>query len=130
MADDNDIAAHVRAFIAERVDSVAQLEVLLLLHARPDRGWTARDVAAELRIDPNWAERQLAELPRRALAAASGESYRYAPATAELADAVAGLAKAYAERRVTVINLIFSRPADTLRSFADAFRLRKDKPDG
>ena len=46
----------------------------------------------------------------------------------ELDQAVVRLAKDYAERRVTVITLIFSKPVDKLRTFADAFRLRKDKP--
>jgi hypothetical protein len=40
------------------------------------------------------------------------------------------LARAYAERRVNVIALIFSKPATSLRHFADAFRLRKDRSDG
>ena len=30
--------------------------------------------------------------------------------------------------RVTVIGMIFSKPIDKIRSFADAFRIRKDKP--
>jgi len=35
----------------------------------------------------------------------------------------------YADRRVTVIGLIFSKPVDKIRSFADAFRIRKDRSD-
>ena len=30
---------------------------------------------------------------------------------------------------MTVINLIFSKPVDKIRTFADAFRLRKDEDD-
>ncbi len=37
-----------------------------------------------------------------------------------------GLAEGYAERRVTVINLLFSKPVERIRTFADAVRLRKD----
>ena len=44
----------------------------------------------------------------------------------DLHRAVAGLAREYAARRVTVIGLIFSKPVDKIRSFADAFRLRRD----
>jgi hypothetical protein len=36
--------------------------------------------------------------------------YAYAPATAELCRIVGEVARAYAERKVTVIGLIFSRP--------------------
>jgi hypothetical protein len=39
---------------------------------------------------------------------------------------VAALAAAYRESRVAVIQLVFARPSDPLRSFADAFRMRRD----
>jgi hypothetical protein len=54
-------------------------------------------------------------------------AYGYAPRSAELDAAVQGLAREYALRRVTVIGLIFSNPVDKIRSFADAFRIRKDR---
>jgi hypothetical protein len=124
------ISQEVRALIAERIDSLVQLEVLLLLRAAPDRPWTAAEVAQALRIDPTWATGQLGDLAARGLLASADVpgAYRYAPATPELVRAVTQLEKDYAERRVTVITLIFSKPVDKLRSFADAFRLRKDKP--
>jgi len=127
---DSGLSQDVRALIVERIDSVVQLEVLLLLQAAPDRAWSAADVAQQLRIDPSWASGQLAELAARGLLAPSSDvpdSYRYAPAAPELDRAVAQLVRDYAERRVTVITMIFSKPMDKLRSFADAFRLRKDK---
>jgi hypothetical protein len=40
------------------------------------------------------------------------------------------LAACYRERRTTVITLIFSRPADAVRSFANAFKLKKGSSDG
>jgi hypothetical protein len=129
--DDPGISQEVRALIVERIDSVVQLEVLLLLQANADRAWTAADVAQELRIEPSWATGQLRELAARGLFAPMPDApatYRYAPNPPELDAAVVRLSKDYAERRVTVITLIFSKPVDKLRSFADAFRLRKDKP--
>ena len=126
-----EIPADVRAFIAEYLDSVVQLETLLMLHNAPERQWPAEEVARELRIDKAWAEGQLESLCEQELAAwaeADGvRYYRYGPAAAATRGAIDGLAKAYAERRVTVISLIFAKPADSLRAFSDAFRLRKDK---
>ena len=126
----DEIPSEVRAFIAGYLDSVVQLETLLMLHAAPDKGWQAEDLARELRIDRGWAEGQLEGLCQQGLLASSEaggvREYRYAPAAA-LRGAVDGLARAYAERRVTVISLIFAKPADSLRAFSDAFRLRKDK---
>ena len=127
------IGPHVQAFITERIDSVMQLELLLLLAARADRAPTPADLAAELRIDPAWVETQLREMAGHGLlelADGTPPQFRYRPRTAELARTVADLAQAYTDRRVTVIGLIFSKPVDKLRSFADAFRLRKDRPDG
>ncbi len=136
----------VRQLIIERVDSVVQLEVLLLLVNHPEDRWTAAAVSQQLRIDANWAAGELATLAARGLAApvtdisapadgaagvaAGAAAYRFAPATPELGRAVAELSQAYADRRVTVVTFIFSKPLDKIQTFADAFRLRKGKGDG
>lgn len=89
-----------------------------------------------LRIDSGWAEGQLVELAARGLLAqinddsAAERMFQYQPQTPELDRAVAGLSHEYAERRVSVISLIFSKPMDKIRSFADAFRIRKERSDG
>jgi hypothetical protein len=127
------IAPDVQAFIASHVESVGELEVLLLLyHSRP-RAWKADDLARELRIDPAWAAEQLAQLCARGLLRCTDppsnpSEYFYSSDSPALDAAVAGLDKAYADRRVAVIALIYSKPPDALRSFSDAFRFRKDKP--
>jgi predicted transcriptional regulator of viral defense system len=121
------IPANVRNFLHDHVESVVQVEVLLLLHAEPARALCAADVVAALRVEPAWAAAQLSNLCGRGILAEVGPgSYRFAPRSAEVADAVAGLARAYADRRVTVIGLIYAKPSEPLRSFADAFRLRKE----
>jgi predicted ArsR family transcriptional regulator len=132
------IPQEIKAFIAEHIDSVMQLEVLLLLLKEPQRSFSGGDLARELRIDPAWANNQLIDLAARGLlvqdAAGAGgggaegvePKYRYQTRTPELHRAVTGLAQEYADRRVSVISLIFSKPVDKIRSFADAFRIRKD----
>ncbi len=122
----------VRRFIVDHVDSVEQLEILLLLHQHPGRTWDAEAVARELRISALSAGDRLEDQARAGLLArveGSPGRFRYAPGTPALDEAVSGLATAYAERRVTVINLIFSKPVDKIRTFADAFRLRKGEDD-
>ena len=110
-----------------------QLEVLLLLAGQPGRAWSAPDLAQQLRIDAAWVEGELRGMAGRGLAAVSEgpppAQFRYEPRSPEQAAAVAELAQAYADRRVTVIGLIYSKPVDKLRSFADAFRIRKDRSD-
>lgn len=110
-----------------------QLELVLLLQAEPGRQWSAADIAAELRVDAAWVASQLDELCRRGILICQRGTiprYQYGPADPATAAAVATLAALYATHRVSIISMIFSKPVDRLRSFADAFRLRKDRTDG
>ena len=131
-----EIPQEVKNLIHDHLESVVQLESLLLLHTDPHKEWTAADVAKELRIEPAWASEQLNHLCDRGLLScrdageASGVIYRYGPRAPELDRAVGGLANAYADRRVSVITLIFSKPVDKLKSFSDAFKIRRDPPRG
>lgn len=123
----------MKAFLVEQLDSVAQLEALLLLHASPEQQFSAADLSRELRIDPAWAEPTLAGLSSRGtVTRIEGDPvlYRFGAKTPEIREAIEQLAATYATRRVSVIALIFSKPPSPLRSFSDAFRLRKDEPNG
>jgi hypothetical protein len=125
----------VKQLIAERIDSVVQLEVLLLLVRHASQAWTAKAVSDTLRIDVNWAAGELVTLRTRGLASVvvapagggnepAGPAYQYAPAAPELDASVQALARAYADRRVAVVSFIFSKPIDKIQTFADAFRIR------
>lgn len=129
---DEDIASDVAALIATEIHSVLELESLLLLYGNPEKEWTADDIGRELRINIDWAGRELERLKSRGFAvavAADPVRYHYAQAGPSH-NAVGGLARAYSERRVSVIERIYSKPPDPLQSFADAFRLRKERRDG
>jgi hypothetical protein len=125
-----EISGPVRQFIIDRISSVAELEVLLLLWQRAGQDWSAQEVAKELRIEPDWTAQRLEALRAQGyVTQQSGPAprYRYAPAAPEQDQLVTDLARSYSERRVSVINLIYSKPRDHIRSFADAFRLREKK---
>lgn len=128
-----DIAA-VRALIVEHMRSVVELECLLLLHRDAARSWSANELAEELRIGADWAIRELADLTQRGFAAADGGTpprYKFSAPTPALRETVAQLATFYTEHRVSVIEMIYAKPAGSpLKSFADAFRLRKEPPSG
>jgi hypothetical protein len=122
------IPADVRAFVREHIDSLEQLEVLLLVHRSAPRRWSAAAVSRELRIDVASAARRLADLHGRRLLERAGDGdeaeYWHAPDSAH--DSVLrDLAATYAERRVTLIEFIFAAPVREVRVFADAFRIRK-----
>jgi hypothetical protein len=131
---EHELADEVRTLIANHITSVEQLEILLLLRSRPDADFGVDEVADEMRTSGQSARGRLEDLRARGLVSsrADGAStvYRYQPATDSLRRAVERLADAYAERRYTVIELIFAKPIEKLRLYADAFRFRKDDPDG
>jgi hypothetical protein len=54
------------------------------------------------------------------------EALRYRPASDELARHVSTLAQAYEERPVTLVRLIYALRDQRVRSFAEAFKLRKN----
>ena len=105
------------------------MEVLLLLRETESQQWTAATVARKLYIDPGSAARRLEDLRGRGLLSRSEGAepeYRFAPQRSDLRQTVSDLAAAYQERRVTVTQLIFSKPSDHISVFADAFRIRGD----
>ena len=121
--------ADVGKFIAEHVNSVAQLEILLLLRSDPARLWTTADVSGALRTTAETAAETLTTLQSKRIVTrdeAPQGGCRYAPETPELAELIDRLATVYDERRVTVITMIYSKPVDKVQTFADAFRLRKE----
>jgi hypothetical protein len=123
--------ADVRSFITDHINSVEQLEVLLLLRRGADKEWNAAAVSQLLYTPPEAAARRLADLAALGLLAVSTIDepfYRYQPGTREQAALVGRLAQLYEERRVSVISLIYSKPNENVQAFADAFRLRKEKP--
>lgn len=120
---------HLNRFLAEKIRSVSQLEMLLLVRSAPDRAWSADEICRALYIAPEMCIEQLEQLRASGLFAtgtAPGQ-YQYAPQDPALADTMAELAVMYHQRRVTVITAIYSEPTDKIRTFADAFRLRKEK---
>jgi hypothetical protein len=118
----------VHRFLHQNVDSVEQLEVLLLLRRTPERAWTSDEVATAVYSHPTSVVRRLAMLLGQGLLRERDSgSYQYAPRTAELHDTVTRLDHLYHERRVAVITLIASKPIENVRAFSDAFRIRRKK---
>jgi hypothetical protein len=126
---DPGIPPAVVRFLTDHIASVAQLEILILMHGRADEDQTPESVARELRVDAAWAATELEHLVTSgvlAVRAGPVPAYRFAPRTPELAHAVKETIDTYTKRRVSVVNFIFGKPSANIRVFADAFRIRKD----
>ena len=127
MVPDNDIPAHVLRFVAESIDTVPQLETLLMMNDAPDRGWTIPEVASHNYITEQRAEEILNALRRRGLVAPEDSSprFRFTPATNEVRHLVADLARYYRANLSRIATLIHSKPSASVTEFARAFDLKK-----
>jgi hypothetical protein len=126
------IPTDVASFVQASFTSVEELELLTLLQARPEAVWTSSALAKELGSTPESISRRLAAFAALGIIAPPSSddppNIRYAPATTLLAGLLHGVALTYRQRRIAMVTMIYERPHDPLRSFADAFRLRKDGP--
>lgn len=85
------IPEDVAQFIIEKIDSVAQLEALLLLRDNPQQQWDVAAVAKRLYIDDEQASKVLARLREEELLVPEpGQSfaYRYEPGSPVLSQMV------------------------------------------
>lgn len=128
-----DLPPDVLDLIARHLDTMEQVEALLLLRRNPDREWQAGEVALEVHTSPEKALAALEILHKHSMVSRSaGEprSYRYSPATPALHTAVENLEVAYNTRPVTLVKALYEYPARPIQSFADSFRLRKTDDKG
>lgn len=120
------IPADVGQFILDRIDSIAQLEAVLLLRASPDNWWECKSVAERLYITEDNTQTVLESLCKRGLLLASDakqrRGYRYRPETGELREMVDRLAYYYAKHLVPVSNLVHAKARTRLEGFAQAFK--------
>jgi len=122
------IPQDIQTFAQKDIENIDRLRILLLLFRSPDKEWATYEVAAALYIKPDLAVAGLAQLEVKGLLSGkAGRTYRYHPQTPETAELVTRLAQFDQERPVTLINLIYAKPLDQVRAFADAFRLKKNE---
>lgn len=120
-----DLSEEIRNFINAHIRSVGHLEVLFLLGDDPSKEWTAEMVSGELRTNPTYALAQLKELTQAGII--SVKSGKYVCTTdPQILDQIYKLRNAYNVKRSTVINFIYDQPLEKIRSFAEAFKLKKD----
>jgi hypothetical protein len=110
---------------------VTDLEALLLLAREQGKQWRGEELSRALYLTQGAASEQLTHLEALGLVRSSVDEdrqrwFRFAPADPGDATQVEHLAVDYAQLRVRVIEYIYSRPSDSVRSFARAFKLRKE----
>ena len=124
------IPGDVEEFIRKRIDSVAQLEALLLTRSDPEAEWSVGMLAKRLYTSEVQAIESVEALYSDGLLirrAGPPVLYQYQPGSIELRELVDRVAEAYTKHLVPITNLIHSKPKTRVQEFADAFRWRKEE---
>ncbi len=120
----------VRRFIDATIDSVPELECLLLLYRSKDQSWTIDELSGRLYLPPEITSTIVANLERKRLIKSLQEAgvarHQYCPETVELRDAAIQLEQAYRAHLMLVTQLIHSKAPRAVLEFARAFRVSKD----
>lgn len=125
----SDLPSEVQQLLREHIRSIETLEILLLLRGDPGRAWTAAAVFQQVRSSERSIGQTLDNLTHRGFLRREPQSdsaFRYAPATDPLRDAIDKLAHLYSERRVRIVEAIYSERISPVDEFARSFRIRKD----
>lgn len=122
------IPEDIKAFILDHVDSIAELEALLVLRENPYQGWDCKEVADRIYCDENTTAGILKKLTRHGLIAPDSGSphrFRYQQSRPEITDILNRLAAVYARYVVPLTTLVHQKSKGNIKSFADAFKLKK-----
>lgn len=122
------IPEEIKAFILDHIDSIAELEALLVLRENPYQCWVCKDVADRIYCDENTTAAVLHKLISHGLIAPDAESpdrYRYQQSNPEITDLLNRLADVYAKCVVPITTLVHQKSKRNIKSFADAFKLKK-----
>lgn len=118
---------HIEKSLLRHIDCVDQLDLLVLLFNSPQTEWSVAAASQVVHCPSGVAQAQLEGLAGRGFLAArvtTDKVYRYSPASEALHQEARALVQTYQERPVTVIRFLYAKPADSVRAFADAFKLK------
>jgi len=113
-------------FIERAVDTIHQLEILMLLRRSRDRFWRVDEIAATLGMTTTTVATSVSGLCANGVLAtdrANARAYRYDPRSIELHAGVESLTAAYETEPLAVLRAVLNKPPRALRTFSDAFSL-------
>lgn len=115
-------------FVVDKIDTVPQLEALLLIWRSRPRPVSTHEIARELYIPVELAESELSRLLHNGLIVSqSSQCYALNLVPLGREDMLAGLADLYRRELVRISNLIHAKAPRAMRDFASAFRFKKEE---
>lgn len=119
----------VDRFIMDEIDSVPQLEALLLIWNNRPKNWSSKDMAKALYVSPDMAREVLQHLAQRRLiqeVPRSSGQYAFLSESKDRDNLLESVDSTYRKELVRVSTMIHSKGSPALRDFARAFRFKKD----
>ena len=129
MPHEQDLPTGLRVFLHSCIESIAQVELLLLLRGS-DRWRTAGEIATELNLAAPAARAAVETLAARGLLevrVGHEIAYRYGPKSSDLAKYCDLLAQHYITSRQAVLAFVADESRISIKRFSDAFKLRGGK---
>lgn len=121
-----ELPADVLEFLDKFIDTVPELETLLIMSEDPGRRWTGPDLAGRIYVPIHNARSILEALHRRRLIIATDEGYQFAPVDEAHRALVARVAATYRSNLVAVAHFVHRKASASIMEFARAFDLKKD----
>jgi len=126
---EKDERAKVEQFILEKIDSVPQLEALLLIWNKRPKVWLVDEMSGAIYVSTEATQAVLRSLVEKELLAEepSGTGqYSYRSRSAEWEDFMELLDRTYRHELIRISKLIHAKAPSAVEQFARAFRLTKD----
>jgi len=117
-------------FLVDEIDSVPQLEALLLIWRTRPCQWSSTEIAEELYISSESAASELDHLLHHGLLTPSSDRPNYYLLNLEPENRqqlLASLEELYRRELVRISNLIHAKAPRSMRDFASAFRFKKEE---
>lgn len=121
---DQYVSDELRSFILKRIDSVAQIEALLLIRSSTQPQWSASQLAKRLYIDEAEAAEALSRLCGSELLVCADGIYSLDGVPQYNLELIGELLEAYAQHLIQITNIVHAK-SRRIGSFADAFKFRK-----
>ena len=122
--------AQIDQFLVDEIDSIPQLEALLLLWRERPRTCSRDEIAKSLYISPELARDVVRHLLHHRLIVETepgAERYSILSESPDRERLIMDLAEIYRRELVRVTNLIHGKASRAVRDFASAFRFKKEE---
>jgi hypothetical protein len=121
-----ELPADVLEFLDKFIDSIPELETLLIMSDDAQRRWTEPALAARIYVPIHKARSILEALHRRRLIVTTDEGYHFSPIDEAHRALIERVAVTYRSNLVAIANFVHRKAPASIMEFARAFDLKKD----